>query len=190
MNPLSSMGQVWGTHQTAWIESSQTGLRWQFLTRSRSDAPTILAVSGTKPECVRTAKMARVEAVLVVCDVPLSAKRIAQLATVADAHEAKQLIDRLNAAYDVGKSTFRIERVASGFRLLTKPIFSFWLGKLHQRQAELTTAPAGAPSVSRRASRASTDHTFQAQALRRVIPWWYSLYAQTSRNACARFMRF
>jgi segregation and condensation protein B len=85
--------------------------------------------------------MARVEAVLFVADTALTAKKIAQLATLADVAEAKRLVDQLNVAYDSDDSAFRIERVASGFRLLTKPLFSFWLGKLHQRQAELKLTP-------------------------------------------------
>ena len=85
--------------------------------------------------------MARMEAVLVVSDVAVSAKRLVQLATLADVAEAKRLVDQLNLAYDQDNSAFRIERVASGFRLLTKPQFSFWLGKLHQRQAELKLTP-------------------------------------------------
>ncbi|MEI8020155.1 MAG: SMC-Scp complex subunit ScpB [Schlesneria sp.] len=85
--------------------------------------------------------MARIEAVLLVSDVALSAKRLAQLATLADVSEAKQLIEKLNLAYDLDRSAFRIEPVASGFRLLTRPVYSFWLGKLHQRQAELRLTP-------------------------------------------------
>ena len=117
------------------------GHQWSFFTRDRDGAATIIVVSGTNPACVRTPKMARVETVLFVADTALSIKRIVQLATLADTAEAKRLIDQLNAAYDFDNSSFRIERVASGYRMLTKPAFSFWLGKLHQRQAELKLSP-------------------------------------------------
>ena len=117
------------------------GHRWSFFACRGETVPTIFVVSGTSPECVRSPKMARVEAVLFVSDVALSIKRIIQLATLADTNEAKALIERLNVAYDRDGSAFRIERVASGFRLLTKPLYSFWLGKLHQRQAELKLTP-------------------------------------------------
>lgn len=91
----------------------------------------------------RTAKLARLEAVLLVADGALSTRRLAQLATLADVREAGQLIDRLNAEYDRVQTAFRIERVAAGYQLLTRPEFSFWLDKLHQRQAELKlSAPA------------------------------------------------
>jgi segregation and condensation protein B len=89
----------------------------------------------------RTAKMARLEAVLLVADVPLSPRRLAQLATLADATESRTLIGRLNAAYELTGTPFRVERVAAGYRLFTLPQFAFWLGKLHQREAELKLSP-------------------------------------------------
>src|SRR5262245_48206244 len=91
--------------------------------------------------CRRTAKMARLEAVLLVADVPLSPRRIAQLATLADATEARTLICRLNAAFEQAGTPFRVERVAAGYRLFTLPQFVYWLGKIHHREAELKLSP-------------------------------------------------
>jgi segregation and condensation protein B len=89
----------------------------------------------------RTAKMARAEAVLLVADVPLSPRRLAQLATLADATEARTQINHLNSAYEQTGTPFRVERVAAGYRLFTLPQFAFWLGKLHHRDAELKLSP-------------------------------------------------
>lgn len=89
----------------------------------------------------RNQKMARAEAVLLVSDVPLSPRRLAQLASLADATEARTQINRLNAAYEQSSAPFRIERVAAGYRLFTLPQFAFWLGKLHHREAELKLSP-------------------------------------------------
>lgn len=89
----------------------------------------------------RTEKMARLEAVLLVADAPLPPRRIAQLATLADATEARTLINRLNAAFEQAATPFRAERVAAGYRLFTLPQFAFWLGKLHHRDAELKLSP-------------------------------------------------
>src|SRR5205807_9731404 len=80
-------------------------------------------------------------AVLLVSDVPLSPRRLAQLATLADATEARTQINRLNAAYEQAGTPFRVERVAAGYRLFTLPQFAFWLGKLHHREAELKLSP-------------------------------------------------
>src|SRR5438270_259551 len=66
--------------------------------------------------CHRTTKMARLEAVLLVADVPLSPRRLAQLATLADATEARTLIGRLNSAFEQTATPFRVERVAAGYR--------------------------------------------------------------------------
>ena len=118
------------------------GRRWEFFAR-RDEGPDVLPMSGVDPVCVRTPKMARVEAALLVTDAPLSVRRLMQLATLADITEARRLVDQLNAAYDRDGTAFRIERVASGYRLLTRPQFAFWLGKVHHRQAELKlSAPA------------------------------------------------
>ena len=99
------------------------------------------AASALSVACRRTPKMARLEAVLLVADVPLSPRRLAQWATLADATEARTLIARLNAAYEQAGTPFRVERVAAGYRLFTLPQFAFWLGKLHHREADLKLSP-------------------------------------------------
>jgi len=88
-------------------------------------------------ETKRSLKMAKVEAVLFVADSALSTRKISQLATLADAAEAKELIDKLNAAFTTTNSAFHIKRVATGYQMMTQPQYSFWLNKLHQRQAAL-----------------------------------------------------
>lgn len=123
-----------------WASPPVDGQRWQFFAR-RDEEPTILVMPGIDPLCLRSAKMSRVEAALLVSDGPLTARRLMQLATLADVAEARRLVDRLNLAYDRDGTAFRIERVASGYRLLTRPLFAFWLGKLHHRQAELKLSP-------------------------------------------------
>lgn len=89
----------------------------------------------------RSPKMARVEAVLLVCGDALQPRKLAQLATLADPTEARTLVNRLNEAYDAAGTPFRIERVAGGYRMFTRPEVALWLGKLHQREAELKLSP-------------------------------------------------
>src|SRR5690606_21786563 len=96
----------------------------------------------------RSAKMARLEAVLLVADSALSTRRLAQLATLADAAEARTLIDRLNTCYDVADCAFRIERVAAGYQMLTRPEFAFWLDRIHNRQTELKPSPPAMESLA------------------------------------------
>lgn len=86
---------------------------------------------------VRTEKMARLEAVLLVADGALSTRRLAQFATLADATEASHILDQLNTAYDFDKTPFRVERVATGYQLLTRPQYAEWLNRIHRRQTAL-----------------------------------------------------
>ena len=152
---------------SVWNDSSYNGHRWSFLTRDNTNSPAFVIVSGIHPSSVRTPKMARVEAVLFVSEVAMSAKRLAQMATLADAGEANRLIDQLNVAYDRDDSAFRVERIAGGFRLLTKPLFSFWLGKLHQRQAELKLTPPALETLAIVAYRQPITRA-DIEAIRRV----------------------
>lgn len=89
----------------------------------------------------RTAADARVEAVLIVADGPLTPRRVAQHAMLPDAADAKRAIERLNAAYDRDGTAFRVERVAAGYRLLTRPEVAPWLDRIHRRSDRLKLSP-------------------------------------------------
>ncbi len=96
----------------------------------------------------RSGKMARLEAVLLVADVPLPPRKLATFASLADATEARTLMARLNRVYDQSGTPFRVERVAAGYRLLTRPEYAIWLGKLHQREAELKLSPVALETLA------------------------------------------
>ncbi|HTI52436.1 MAG TPA: SMC-Scp complex subunit ScpB [Planctomycetaceae bacterium] len=114
--------------------------RWWWLSNRVAAADQTFIPAG--PANVRrSAKLARLEAVLLVADAALSPRRLAQVAMLADATEARTLINRLNTAYESVGTPFRVERVAAGYRLLTLPQFAFWLGKLHHREADLKLSP-------------------------------------------------
>lgn len=128
------------THKSPWRAIERLGRDWSFFA-GRAETDGILSCEGVDAACIRTSKMARVEAVLLISDAPLTTRKLVQLATLADVAEVKSLIERLNAAYDKSSSPFRIERVATGFQLLSRPEYARWLGKLHQRQSELKLTP-------------------------------------------------
>lgn len=91
----------------------------------------------------RNQRLARVEAVLFVAGEPLNSRKIADLASLADGTEARTLIRQLNQSYDAQASAFRVEEVAGGFQLLTRPKFGAWLRRLHQTPVETRmSAPA------------------------------------------------
>ncbi len=114
---------------------SANSFRWNFFVRDSSNSASASATGIDRQR--RTLKMARLEAVLFVADEPLSVRRLAQLATLTDVAEVEELIVRLNSALDTNGSSFRIERVATGYRMLTRREFVSWLDKLHQRQSAL-----------------------------------------------------
>lgn len=86
--------------------------------------------------CLRDPRTARVEAVLLLASEPLSSRKIGQFASLADGTEARTLIRRLNRLYDSQGSAFRVEEIAGGFQLLTRPKFGSWLRRLHQTSVE------------------------------------------------------
>ena len=103
--------------------------------------PRTFAADERKQSLVRPAAVARVEAVLMVADGPLTPRRIAQHAMLPDAADAKRAIDWLNAAYDRAGTAFRVERIAAGYRMLTRAEMSPWLDRLHRRADRLTLSP-------------------------------------------------
>ena len=78
----------------------------------------------------RDERLATLEAILLVAREPLSTRRLARLAHLADGTEARTLIRRLNRLYEEGGSAFRAEEVAGGFQLLTRPELASWLRRL------------------------------------------------------------
>lgn len=98
-------------------------------------------VSSTSDACERDEQLARVEAALLVAPEALSTRRLAQVAKLADASQARESIERLNAIYDRDGTAFRAERVAAGYRLMARPEYSRWLRRLHRRDSQLGLSP-------------------------------------------------
>jgi segregation and condensation protein B len=61
---------------------------------------------------------------------PLSLRRLAQLANLADGTEARTLLVELSRRYDRRGSAFVVEPIAGGHQLLTRPKFAPWLRKV------------------------------------------------------------
>jgi len=122
--------------------SGPSGWQWSFQIRSADGAS---GASSTKAKAEhptrRSRKLARLEAVLLVADSALSFRKISQFATLADAAEARELVQELNDKLDRGGAAFRIEKVATGVRMMTRPQFSMWLDRLHNRQARAKLSP-------------------------------------------------
>ncbi|MBX7165101.1 MAG: SMC-Scp complex subunit ScpB [Pirellulales bacterium] len=80
--------------------------------------------------------MMRLEAVLMLAQEPVAARKLAQLASLADATEARTLIGRLNELYDRTATAFSVAEIAGGYQLLSRTAYGPWLRRLHSGGAE------------------------------------------------------
>ncbi len=85
---------------------------------------------------VRDARLARLEAVLFSADEPLTARRLATLAELNDAAEARKLLERLRDLYTDEGAAFQLEELAGGYQLLTRPELHPWLVRLRRSAGE------------------------------------------------------
>jgi len=85
--------------------------------------------------------MRRLEATLFLAREPLSSRKLSQYAILADGTEARTLVRQLNQTYDGGDRAFRVEEVAGGFQLLTRPSFASWIRQVGAAPAETRLSP-------------------------------------------------
>jgi segregation and condensation protein B len=97
-------------------------------------APEASAVEGPT---ARSQRVARLEAVLLLAREPLGSRKLSELASLADGTEARTLVRRLNRMYDLEGCAFRVEEVAGGFQLMSRPQFAPWLRRLHASPMEV-----------------------------------------------------
>ena len=75
-------------------------------------------------------------------DEPLTPRRLAAVAGLADAAEARRLVLRLRALYDQDGTAFQVEELAGGWQLLTRPEYHPWLARLRRAGADARLTPA------------------------------------------------
>ena len=115
------------------------GMAWSWGIRSTSVVATTTAVH--REGHARSPALQRLEAALFVAEGSVTARKLMQYAALPSASEIPELIEQLNLAYEASGSAFRVERLATGYQLMTRPIFARWLDKLHERQAGLKLSP-------------------------------------------------
>ncbi len=93
------------------------------------------AASSAGPD-VRDAQIARLEAILFTAEDPYSARRLAAVAGLGNVAETRRLLERLRVMLAAEGSAFRVEEIAGGFQLLTRPEFHPWLVRLRQTSGE------------------------------------------------------
>jgi segregation and condensation protein B len=84
----------------------------------------------TPGEHCRSDDLARLEAALFVSRQPLSTRRLAKLARLPDGTKARALLRDLRRLHDESGAAFRVEQIAGGFQLLTRPALGPWVRRL------------------------------------------------------------
>jgi segregation and condensation protein B len=98
--------------------------------------------SRPQGELARDGSLAAVEAALFAADEPLTPRRLAVAAGLADAAEARRQVRRLQALYEKDASAFQVEEIAGGFQLLSGPAFHPWLVRLKRTGHEVHLSAA------------------------------------------------
>ncbi len=75
-------------------------------------------------------KLARLEAVLFLAQEPLSTRKLAKLADLADGTEARTLVGSLQQQYNRRGSAMQIAAVAGGMQLVSRSLIAPWLSRL------------------------------------------------------------
>lgn len=87
------------------------------------------------------AVLQRIEAILFLSTEPISARRLAAMAELPDPTAARSSVAALNSKYDAAGRAFRIEEVAGGMQMLTRPQFAPWLRRFGQVPGEQLLSP-------------------------------------------------
>jgi segregation and condensation protein B len=111
-------------------------------------APEGRAEPAAGGERARDPALAWVEAALLAADEPLTPRRLAQAAALADAAEARRLVRTLQALYDADGTAFQVEEVAGGFQLLTRPEYHRWLVRLRRTGHDLRLTAAARETLA------------------------------------------
>ena len=96
----------------------------------------------------RDADLARLEAVLMMADEPLTARRLADAAGVGNSEDVRRLLDRLRTLLNDEGSAFQVEEIAGGYQLLTRPAYHTWLMRLKRTGHELRLTPAAMETLA------------------------------------------
>jgi len=90
----------------------------------------------------------QVEAVLMSVERAIKPGKIADACGLSRSKPVKASIKRLNAFYDEHERSFRIEQVAGGYQILTRPGFKDVLAQLHKTRADNKLSPAALETLA------------------------------------------
>ncbi len=89
-----------------------------------------------------------VEAVLFSSDSPMPVSKIASVIGALSSREIRSVIEKLNEKYMQWNCAFRIEEIAGGFQMLTRPEFANYLHQLYKVRSESKLSPAALETLA------------------------------------------
>ncbi|MEJ5260407.1 MAG: SMC-Scp complex subunit ScpB [Anaerohalosphaeraceae bacterium] len=89
-----------------------------------------------------------IEAVLFASDEPLKPAKLAEIAEAGTLKQIHQCVRDLNRKYREGGFSFRIEKIAGGYQMMTLPVFNPWLSKLVKVRADNKLSPAALETLA------------------------------------------
>jgi segregation and condensation protein B len=96
----------------------------------------------------RDPALARLEAALMVADEPLPLRKLTRAAELPDADATHALLARLQRLYDADGTAFRLEELAGGWQLLTRPEYHRWVAALRRGRSELRLGAAAKETLA------------------------------------------
>lgn len=101
-----------------------------------------------EPQEYETTLETVIEAVLFASDEPLGPKRLVDIAEAGSVKQIRQCVRDLNKKYKQGGFSFRIEKIAGGYQMMTLPAFNPWLGKLIKVRTDNKLTPAALETLA------------------------------------------
>jgi len=89
-----------------------------------------------------------VEAILFAADTPLGLSKIVSILGVGSARDVRKHINALNQRYEQHGAAFRIESIAGGYQMLTRPEFNTWLRRLKQSKQDSRLSQAAMETLA------------------------------------------
>lgn len=90
----------------------------------------------------------RVEALLFAATEPLPLRRVKELLRVEDGRVVRDAIDRLSAGYEAGGRAMRVEEVAGGFQLRTRPELAPLVARMGRKVETEKLSPAALETLA------------------------------------------
>src|SRR3954465_1553649 len=111
----------------------------------RRGKPPLFWLSGVRSvdsqNGISMARRSRLEAVLFLSREPLSLRKLAQLANLSDATEARTVLKNLQSRYDERQCAFQVAQVAGGYQLLSRREFVTWVRPQSAQEHEFRLSP-------------------------------------------------